>query len=201
MGKKDVPQCARAFKDNYWSRKRVENGVKIIEVANLLGCKRSTAGAYFTGLLMPPDRDIETLCDWFGVDFTRGKSEFNKAHKAYDAELKRKLCISARKPKVNTTKKEVEPKAVEQKEVAKVEKAETATNTNKVCDVMEICKLVYGRVGCEEYNQIYNTVKANGNIPLDLVYGKVDRITYELIRDIQNGKVAKVENFDNKWAI
>lgn len=94
---------ARYFKDNFWSKKRVEANVMISDIAELLKCKYSTAGSYLSGKSMPSEEDIKTLCDFFNVDIIEGTREFINAHKAYDAERKRTFRGTAKPPKKTKT--------------------------------------------------------------------------------------------------
>lgn len=181
----------KTFKDTFWSKKRVEAGVTIQELAEGIGVKKGTLCSYLIGVSVPKESVIRAMCDWFGVDYVQGEREFYNAHRAYDAQSKGKAVVAMAKPK---------KKAEKTVEVKKVQET-TKPNTNAVCGNKEIYKLLYGKIGCEEYNKVYELVKSNANIPLDLIYGKVDRITYELVKDMQSGKIARVEDFDNKWNI
>lgn len=91
-----MPRCAITYKDNFWSKTRVDNNVRLDEIADLLGVARTTAGAYFTGFLMPHEEQIETLCEFFDVDLRVGTREFDKMHKAYDVDEKKTLKYSAK---------------------------------------------------------------------------------------------------------
>ena len=57
-----------AFKDNFWSKKRVEGNYKISDMAELLECPYSSAGAIFGGKSMPSEEQIKKLCEFFNVD-------------------------------------------------------------------------------------------------------------------------------------
>lgn len=77
---------AYAKKDTFWNKQRVDKGLTIKEISELIGEKEKTVSAYFTGFLMPSESTIRTLCDLFDVDFHTGNLEFQHAHKQYRAE-------------------------------------------------------------------------------------------------------------------
>lgn len=89
-------KAAHAFKDNFWSKQRVEKGFTIKEIAELLGKHDTLVGMYFSGQQMPADNTIRELCDLFGVDFTTGQLEFQHAHRNWKAEHKVTLVSSAK---------------------------------------------------------------------------------------------------------
>lgn len=96
-----MPKCAITYKDNFWSKTRVDNNVRLREIGDLLGVSRATAGAYFTGFIMPSEDKIETLCEFFDVDLRIGTREFDKIHKAYDTEEKKTLKYSAKSKQID----------------------------------------------------------------------------------------------------
>lgn len=77
---------AYAKKDTFWNKQRVDKGLTLKEISELIGEKEKTVSAYFTGFLMPCESTVRTLCDLFDVDFHTGNLEFQHAHKQYTAE-------------------------------------------------------------------------------------------------------------------
>lgn len=77
---------AYAKKDTFWNKQRVEKGLTLKEISELIGEKEKTVSAYFTGFIMPSESTVRTLCDLFDVDFHTGNLEFQHAHKQYKAE-------------------------------------------------------------------------------------------------------------------
>lgn len=166
---------AHTFKDNFWSKKRVEANITIKEIAELLHCKYSTAGAYFTGILIPSESDIKILCDTFNVDIIEGTRGFVDAHKKYDVEKKRTLKYSG-KPKAETKVTSInnadifEPIACE----------EVAQKPEK--DYTPVIKMVYGLVSFELYNEFIEAIMMySPTAALEVIYGKVDFDTYKVI--------------------
>lgn len=96
---------AYAKKDTFWNKQRVEKGLTLKEISELVGEKEKTVSAYFTGFLMPSDSTIKTLCDLFDVDFHTGNLEFQHAHKQYKAEhdLSLKYSSTQKSKKKNIT--------------------------------------------------------------------------------------------------
>lgn len=175
----------RTFKDTFWSKKRVEANMSIEELATAIGVKPATLGAWLIGCTRPKPDNIRALCDWFGVDYDKGEMEFERAWKTYDPQRFGK--------KVKTTAKHI-----------------VTTPANTVCTVksevnmqdndklLEIKRLVYGKVPYEVFNAVEN---AQIDKVAETVYGRVDYTVYKTIENIVSGKVVKVENFDSKWEI
>lgn len=110
MGKR----TARTFKDTFWSKKRVENDITVVELANYLNRSRAITGAYLTGFAMPDNDVIKALCNFFDVDLFEGKKEFENAHKRYFAEHNRTLKARATKKVTTQTKKKETPVVTEE---------------------------------------------------------------------------------------
>lgn len=150
------------MKDNFWSRKRVENKMTIAEIAELIGESDKTVSAYFTGFLMPHDNSIENLCELFSVDFATGKLEFQHAHRSYKAEHQRTLKYTARKKK-----------------------------PGEINNIEDVFLTLYGVVSCSEFIDIYNTAVGRAGEDIDLMgilYGKVDYKTFSKIIKMVKGE-------------
>lgn len=150
------------MKDNFWSKKRVENKMTITEVAELIGESDKTVSAYFTGFLMPHDIAIKNLCELFSVDFETGKLEFQHAHKRYKAEHQRTLKYTARKKK-----------------------------PGEINNIEDVFLNLYGVVSCSEFIDIYNTAVGRAGEGIDLMgilYGKVDYKTFSKIIKMVKGE-------------
>lgn len=153
---------AHTFKDNFWSKLRVERNLTTKEIADYLGEGEKKTSAYFTGFLLPDDNIIRQLCDLFDVDFNTGNLEFQHAHRQYVAEHKRTLKSSA-------------------KAMGKKNKT-----INTVDDVIES---LYGNLSCKEFIAIYDLIKGNESSDIDprrIIYNKVDYDTYNRINDIMS---------------
>lgn len=70
----------RTYKDNFWSRKRIEKGLSGKEIADALGVNCTGVYNWFTGRNIPSDDNIRKLCELFEVDYKTGKQEFFNAH-------------------------------------------------------------------------------------------------------------------------
>ena len=153
---------AHTFKDNFWSKLRVERNLTVKEVAEYLGENEKKTSAYFTGFILPNDNAIRQLCDLFDVDYGAGNLEFQHAHRQYVAEHKRTLKSSAKATgKKNKT-------------------------INTVDDVIES---LYGNLSCKEFIAIYDLIKGNESSDVDprrIIYNKVDYDTYNRINEIMS---------------
>ena len=185
---------ARTYKDNFWSKKRVEHNIKTEEIADLLGIKYKTASAYFTGQAVPHEEQIKTLCDFFGVDIVEGTREFENAHKHYDAEGKRTMKATA-KPMTKTTpitKTSVfEP--VPTKETISADSLTAGTMPAEECkdccvepekDYTPVIKLLYnsGKVDFETYNEFIDHLMLEGEEEAKKFI--FDHVCYELFIEI-----------------
>lgn len=182
----------KTFKDTFWSKKRVEAGITIKELAEGIGVKKSTLCAYLIGVTVPKEPVIRAMCDWFGVDYIEGEREFIKAYRAYDAQTHGKSVVAVANSKKRVVEERVKSVAVN-KEVSEV-----AVGMSEETKRNEITKLVYGKVS----QDVYEAVRVvEFDKLLQTVYDKVDYVVYETIRSILNGNYSKAVSFDNKWDI
>ena len=181
--KKGGRKVALTYKDNFWSKRRVEYNVTIDEIAELLHINQKTASAYFTGQCKPHDDQIKTLCEFFDVDIIEGTREFYKAYKSYDSSRKRELKLSAKtKKKIEEATKEEpawndEPTPVEK--VAEEIAEAVAIKTDKVMEA------VYKKLCYEDYKALMRFVVLNENADIEKwLYTKVDYDTFKEIEKI-----------------
>lgn len=175
--KKNIKKCAITYKDNFWSKKRVEQNVNVKEIALLLDAKYQTVSAYFTGQLVPHEDQIKTLCEYFDVDLIEGTREFHKAHRAYDATHKRTLVLSAKtKKKIEQAKK---PEPSWEDEPTPIEKV--AQEIKERQD--KIFGAVYGKVSYREYTDLMEQVILDEG-DFDLAKWLYNRVDYETFNSI-----------------
>ena len=170
----------KTFKDNFWSRKRVEAKITIKELADALNIQKGTLGAYFTGCLMPKEDTIHALCDWFNVDYIEGEREFRKAWKAYDPQRNGKtVVISVHTKETTDTHKDKTEDIEEERKMTDVEKLDA------------IARLLYKKVSYDEFCKLRE-------MPFDKIletaYNRVDYTVFRLIENIINGKIVKIED-------
>ena len=130
-------KAPHTFKDNFWSKQRVEKGMTIKEIAQLLGRCETQVGMYFSGQQMPNDTVIRELCDLFDVDFNTGNLEFQHAHRNWKAEHKATLVSSAKT--VTPKSEELEPVMADERRTVQTAPAPTFVK-DRVLD------LLYGKV-------------------------------------------------------
>jgi len=183
---------AYSFKDTYWNKVRVEANIKISDIAKLLGAKYSTTGAYFSGMLMPPDEVIKTLCEFFDIDIAFGTNEFDKAHKAYDAIHKRELKYTARKKKVKATpinqpdifeKCEEIPEPDSNETDILTEETEVVKSSNEMVGYKtysDVMRILYGVVSYDEFNRFSSKlILEDSESALKYAYALVDFDTFK----------------------
>lgn len=190
-----------AFKDTFWNRLRVENNITIKELASYLHLSDGAVGMYLTGQTMASESVIKQLCDYFSVDLLKGTQEFEKAHKAWDAEHKRTLRVKGGSipTGVKSDSKPAEKPAPEKSEVLlTMDEAgvEVAKNTKFVSASTEfvstsvkkkVLKATYGKVKMDLFLEYYDNAVSD---PLGFFYGKVDYPVYQEIEDAIGGKSA-----------
>lgn len=189
---------AFTFKDTFWSRKRVDANITIVELAKLFGLPRPTMGAYLSGCSMPPEHIIKGLCDFFDVDPIVGEREFRNAHRKYDVENKKSLKATAKKPKekkdpVEKTEKDIViPKGTPIKVVGVVDNRKTIESA------------VYGTLSYDDFELFKARLDGVGD-PLELIYRKVDYQTFRRVEKALERKLEPVlevtKTEDNKWEI
>lgn len=180
-------------KENFWSRKRVENSVTLKEIANLLGKKETTVGAYFSGQLMPNDDTIHTLCDFFDVSFNDGQIEFQHAHREWKARHYA--------PAVYSAKKVTGKRVPSEKETTT---SETPSNES-VVKMKTLLKRLYGVLSCEDFVTVYNCLIHGRQSTFNLgeaLYGKVDYDAYnEILAVFYLSDDKTVDAKQDKWSI
>ena len=151
------------FKDNYWSRKRVEKGYTVKTIAKKTGINNKTLTSYFTGLSLPKPYAIASICDLFGVDYEEGRVQFERAHRAYEESHRkgRRLVCSAR---------------VRYQPKKKYKKHKDSANAVSV-STSDILPILYGKIPYADYIALVTESKVTSEI-LSSLYGKVDFETY-----------------------
>lgn len=186
--KRNKNKNSYAFKDNFWSKKRVEGNYKISDMAELLECPYSTAGAFFGGYMMPNEEQIKKLCEFFGVDVIEGTREFLNAHKAYDAEKQkgRKSKVQAKKPEPTKTTPIKQLDTFEKVEEPKEPEPKTHKEPKNI-DYSSVFKKVYGKLSFSDYTEFTMNLQWHSlTSALRFIYGKVDFATYtEVYKEIK----------------
>ena len=172
-------RSSHTFKDNFWSRKRVECDMKIREIGEAINKPLKRVGQYFTGQALPNDDVIHDLCDLFDVDFVTGKREFINANKVWVGEHDKDLvsCKRVNKQKKATVKKD-EPKELD-----------NPTKTLDADTITYIATKIYGKVDYQEFIRIIDLLSLGTELSklLDMVYGRVDFNVFMLLDDISRG--------------
>lgn len=178
------------FKDNFWSRKRVECNMKVTEVGEAIDQPYKRVGQYFTGQTLPDDDIIHALCDLFDVDFVTGKQEFINANKIWVGEHDKDL-ISGKI--VNRPKKSAANKPTKKKKsIAEKPEPEKIDNPTKPLDadtIDYIATKIYGKVDYQEFFRIIDLLSLGTELSklLDMVYGRVDFNVFMLLDDLSRG--------------
>ncbi len=72
-----------ATTDTFWHNLRKQKGVTLAQIGKELHIDASWLSRCFTGQALPPTKTAVVICDYFGIDYTVGATEFNKAHDAW----------------------------------------------------------------------------------------------------------------------
>ena len=147
--KKKKPYSRRI---NFWTNLRLEHGLTLQEVANLLQIDCELVGAYLSGYEMPGHNEIVRFCQLFNVDYDKGKSEFEFAHSIYAP--------------------------LDQESLGNIPNVVEIPETVSKSDSQEILKLIYGKVPYSEYTVVAKMLTEENTDILPVVYGKIDYATY-----------------------
>lgn len=154
---------AFAKKDTFWNKQRVEKGLTLKEISELVGEKEKKVSAYFSGFLMPRESTIRTLCDLFDVDFHTGNLEFQHAHKQYKAE--RDLSLKYRS----------------------TQKGKKKNTPSSITSDEDILDALYGVLPRKEFLDIYKALYIAVDDSVDyrrILYNAVDYDTYCKINQV-----------------
>ena len=156
----NIERGVRTYRDNFWSRKRIEQNIKISEVAEAVHLSCGIVGMYFTGQRMPTDETIKDICGLFDVDFLEGKREFLNANKAWDAQYSRKAVLSTN----------AKPKAVKKRKYTR--RVETVTEQPQTPSD-SVLEVLYGKLPQKAFRAILEGTESEID-PLEYLYDKVD---------------------------
>lgn len=176
--------------DNFWTHKRDDLNLTIIDIKNLTGLNRdkTTIAKYFTGELIPDNQTIKIFCDTFDVPFEEGKAGFVSGHDKWVA-IRNGVKTAEITPKVNEMNTAVSTT------ITPTQKAEvTKTPLGVSLKNNPIAKLIYEKVSFDEFCEILDAVDGitdnSGSIP-EMVYGKVDFDVFNVIYELVEGKNAE----------
>jgi transcriptional regulator with XRE-family HTH domain len=154
----------RALKDNFWSRKRLEVGLSIRDVAEAIHFSTGITGMYFTGQRMPTETTIKQICDLFDVDIIEGTREFVNACRFWDAEFGVKSRLR------------VKPEVLDNYKVSSWANVDNEPEQSEiVCE--SVLRELYRKIPYEDFETILEG-NVGGTEVLKLAYKKVDFDTY-----------------------
>lgn len=176
--------------DNFWTNKRDDLNLTIIDVKNLTGLSKdkTTIAKYFTGELIPDSQTIKIFCDTFDVPFEEGKTGFVSGHDKWVA-IRSNVKTAEITPKVN--KMNIAMTTT----ITPAQKVEvTRTPLGMSLKNNPISKLIYEKVSFDEFCKILDAVDGitdnSASIP-EMVYGKVDFDVFNVIYELVEGKNAE----------
>lgn len=177
--------------DNFWINKKNEFKLTNKEIGEMLKLNANTVWAYLSGYLIPPQKAMEDICDLFGVSITRGKQEFELAHKQYEEDHSGKYYAPATKPEPAAEPK-VEPAAEPKVEPAAepdviiYEHSKPAKPTNYAREYAIASCLYKSIPSYEKFITLLTIIENNSSNILEAAYKKVDFDTYlELVSAVR----------------
>ncbi len=157
---------AHCFQDTFWNKKRVEVGIKLVDLAEQFHVSDSCVSTWLTGQIMPKDSIIQQFCDLFDVDYNTGHSEFFKAHQNYVAIQNRKD-IKMKQNHFNGV-------------------SESVTTPSENMDVFEA---VYGKLSYADFRAFIDAcANKNTEDAIKYIYGKVSYDVFVAIINMLEGK-------------
>ena len=183
-------RAAVTYTDTFWSKKRVESGLTLKEVAEAIGCTHKTTAAFFTGRTIPSDDIIARIASLFDVDVDEATTQFYRAHRGYKpVNVGRNLVASAKKPKKAKSTK-VKPVKVEPVKVNVEPTIEPCNNQPSLFD--KVREALYGNISYEEFKNIESLLD-DGFIAPEVVketlYGKVDYEIFTIVCNIIDDRI------------
>lgn len=163
--------------DTFWNRLRVERNIRYVDLLELFPRYSgfSTIGFWFAGKIMPQDKDIAVLCDFFDVDFEIGKEEFRKAHEAW-------VSSNHKNSRVTTGKGEARDIANSGDGDARMA---VRYEQEQAVEAVDIFELIYGRLPYDLFRKFTTLVAGQGiEEALRLVYANVTYDEFRLIEKI-----------------
>ena len=156
---------------NFWNMVLYNNNCTQLQITDLLGAKKSTVSAYFSGFLMPKDDVIHTLCDYFDVDFDTGRNEFRKAYETWGKVHSDKYVKSG---DTYTCRKDTALKKSAQIPKSKtiVKESKKSSSNKQRFDTYKYARALYKRLLFNDFIGIYDC-KSHEDV-LRLIYDKVN---------------------------
>lgn len=173
--------------DTFWNQQRVQQDLRLVDVAEYMHKNHTTVCRWFTGCDMPTDDQIHQLCELFGIDYLQGKQEFIKAHDQWVSIHEEPKGVKGHKIEVavNSVTTPPKPKKVESNlvDLAQAEPIHTETLVPK----STLLELVYGKIPYDAFFKFTTLVANKTGNPIKLIYGKVTYEEYEAIRKMLDG--------------
>lgn len=98
-----MSSVVRKFSKTFWSNKRVENGLSIGDLADLLNTSYTQASKYLTGQVIPNAEMRRKICTLFDVPYNVGEQEFIIAHNLWKQNNNSKYAVIQQDPLTNTS--------------------------------------------------------------------------------------------------
>ena len=143
-------------KDTFWNRQKINKGVTLEIISKDLGVDKADISHYLTGMKLPPTYVSVKLCDYFGVDYATGATEFNKAHEEWVAEnpgsKKKRSHIHRRKFDIN---RYYEPDSIESVKSAESVSAPVPSEPSITSSKRDrLLRLMYDNVDYDTYVKV-----------------------------------------------
>lgn len=168
---------AKGAKETFWNKLRIENSLRIKDVAEMLGLSIGTIGCWFSGQGVPNADNVKAICELFEIPYDKGYGEFIKANQKWDLDKgQRKIWMYS-------------PESIEipdSEKSKRTKKAKKAKTVPVQTDRTDIIKYLYGRLAFVEYMQL-QTYLADNVDPMPYLYGKVSFDEFVEVRKIING--------------
>lgn len=135
--RQDTPINTSATTDTFWHNLRKQKGVTLAQVGKELHIDASWLSRCFTGQALPPTKTAVAICDYFGIDYVVGATEFNKTHDAWI-----KAHPGKRDKSGNIRSRKFDTKNATETPIMDVTPAPTFSTDNSVSDINETPKCI-----------------------------------------------------------
>ena len=170
--------------NTFWNKLRVKKGITLKNLGKELNMDHSWLSRIFSGAVLPPTPAAIQICDYFGVDYAEGATQFNKTHEDYvknNPGKSKRSPVRSRKfdvDNVSAHTETVQDPSVEIPESKPVTSNPTISGIKQpTALVSAVLKQLYNNISYDDFMTLLLCDPTEKDL-LEFAYGKVDYDTY-----------------------
>jgi transcriptional regulator with XRE-family HTH domain len=172
--------------ETFWNLLRVENGLKIREIAEMTGFSIGMISNWFNGVAMPNENQIKEICKLFEVDYETGKNQFEVGYRRFHGRNDKTISTPPRTASNG-----------EHEMVAEYAKPTTDDYVDEVAEVLGLNGDTDGNIKTEPDVDVYDTrtdeQQSKIDRILDYIYTTMNRDIYDEFKSM----MAEFYNLDS----